>query len=93
MINWEVVMWTCITIAVLMGIIVMGYYIISARAVKRRRGQIINMYDAMQPGANVMFAGILGKIVKVQDEFLDVEVAKGTVISISKYAVTDIIKK
>lgn len=92
-INWEVVMWTGITVVVMVGILVLAYYIISARAMKKRRTVIVDMNEAMKPGATVMFAGILGKIVKVNDEYLDVEVAKGTVITISRYAVTDVVKK
>ena len=92
-IKCEVIMWTGITVVVMVGVLVLAYYIISARAMKRRRSLIVDMNDSMKPGATVMFAGILGKIVKINDEYLDVEVAKGCVITISRFAVSDVVKK
>ena len=40
MINWEVVLWTCITLAVIMGVIAMILTFISARNMKKRRAEV-----------------------------------------------------
>ena len=94
MINWEVVMWTCITLAVLMGIIAMILTIISAVNLKKRRSQIGDIHTTLAVGSKVMFAGgILGKVVRMgEDEFIGVEIAPKTVIEVSRYAVQSIVK-
>ena len=40
MINWEVILWTCITLAVIMGIIGMILTFVSAKNMKKRRQQM-----------------------------------------------------
>lgn len=94
MINWEVVLWTCITIAVLMGIIAMILTIISAVNLKKRRSQIGDIHTTLTVGSKVMFAGgILGKVVRIgEDEFIGVEIAPKTIIEVSRFAVQSIIK-
>ena len=56
-INWEVILWTCITIAVLMGIIGLILTIISAVNMKKRREQIGDLHTTLGVGSKVMFAG------------------------------------
>lgn len=90
--NWEVIMWTCITIATLMFVVVIVYYVSSARMIKRRRTDIIKIYDELKIGREVLFSGgIKGKIVGVHDEFLDLEVSKGTTLTVSKYSVSEVL--
>ena len=40
MINWEVILWTCVTIAVLMGIIGLALTIVSSVNMRKRRKQV-----------------------------------------------------
>lgn len=90
--NWEVIMWTCLTIAALMLVFVLIYYIGSARMIKKRRESIVKIYDNLTPGNEVLFSGgIKGKIVGVHDEFLDLEVSKGTILTVSKYSISDVL--
>lgn len=92
-INWEVVAWTCITIGVLLALVMGIYYFFSAKALKERRKNVLDINNALKPGTKVMFAGILGTITKVHDDFLDVEIAKNTVVTVSRYAVTNVMEK
>lgn len=93
-INWEVILWTCITIAVLMGIIGLILTIISAVNMKKRREQIGDLHTTLGVGSKVMFAGgIYGKVVRMSDEeIIGVEIAPKTIIEISRFAVQEIIK-
>lgn len=95
MINWEVILWTCITIAVLMGIIAMILIIISSVNMRKRRQQIGEIHTTLAVGCKVMFAGgIYGKVVRVgEDEVIGVEIAPKTIIDISRYAVQAIEKQ
>lgn len=92
MINWEVVGWTCITIAFLAGIFALILAIISAINIKKRRGELKDLHVDIKPGMKVMFCGgIYGKLVKVGEETVDVEVAKGVVITVSRFAIQGIV--
>ena len=95
MINWEVVLWTCITLAVIMGIIGLILTIISSMNMKKRREEIGNLHTTLAIGKRVMFAGgIYGKVVRMNDtdEIIGVEVAPKTVIDISRFAVQEIVE-
>ena len=95
MINWEVILWTCITLAVLMGVIGLILSIISAVNMKKRRAEIGTIHTTLAIGKRVMFAGgFYGKVVRMNDtdEIIGVEVAPKTVVDISRYAVQQIIE-
>ena len=91
-INWEVIGWTCITLAVMMGIIALILAVISAKNVRKRRAELGEVHTELKIGSQVMFAGgIYGKVVGIEEETVNVEVAKGTVIKISRYAIQTLI--
>ena len=91
-INWEVIGWTCVTLAVIMGIIALILAIISAKNVRKRRTELSEVHTELKIGSQVMFAGgIYGKVVGIEEETVNVEVAKGTVIRISRYAIQTLI--
>ena len=94
MINWEVVLWTCITIAVLMGVFGLILSIISAVNMRKRRQEVGDLHTTLAIGKRVMFAGgIYGKVVRMNDtdEIIGVEVAPKTIIDISRFAVQEIV--
>lgn len=95
MINWEVVLWTCITLAVIMGVIAMILTFISARNMKKRRTEVGTLHTNLAIGKRVQFAGgIYGKVVRMNDtdEIIGVEVAPKTIIEISRFAVQEIVE-
>ena len=94
MINWEVILWTCITIAVLMGVIAMILIIISAVNMKKRRQQVGDIHTTLAVGSKVMFAGgIYGKVVRLgEEEIIGVEIAPKVIIDISRFAIQPIEK-
>ena len=87
MINWEVVLWTCITLAVLMGIISLILTIISSVNMRKRRKVMSDIHTTLAVGSRVMFAGgIYGKIKEVSDKSNTVilEISDGVKIRIDK---------
>ena len=87
-INWEVVAWTCITLAVIMGIFGLILSFISAKNMRKRREALGEVHTELKIGSKIMFAGgIYGKVVGIEDETGNEEAAKGTAIQISRYAV------
>lgn len=93
-INWEVVLWTCITLAVLMGVFALILITISAVNMRKRRKEVGDIHTTLEPGCRVMFAGgFYGKVVRIDnDEIIGIEVAPKTVVDVSRYAVQQIIK-
>lgn len=92
MINWEVVLWTCVTLAVILGIIGLILAIISARNVRRRRNTLGEVHTELRVGSEILFGGgIYGRVVGIEDDTVNVEVAKGTVIKISRYAIQSLV--
>ena len=93
-INWEVIIWTCITLAVLMSIIGLILYAISAKNVRSKRKELGEVHMELKVGSRIMFAGgVYGKVVGIDDEdTLRVEVAPKVVIIISRYAVQSLLK-
>lgn len=95
MINWEVILWTCVTIGVLLGTFGLILTIISSVNMKKRREQVGQIHTTLAVGSKVMFAGgIYGKVVRMNgdDEVIGVEVAPKVIIDISRFAVQAIEK-
>ena len=95
MINWEVILWTCVTVGVLVGVFGVILTAISAVNMKKRREQMSDIHTTLNVGSKVMFAGgIYGKVVRMNgdDEVIGVEVAPKTIIDISRYSVQAIEK-
>lgn len=86
-INSEVIIWTCVTVAVLVGICAIVLIAMSSRNMKKNREAMRDLQGAIKVGARIMFAGgIYGKIVKIKNDVIDVEINKSTVIQISRYS-------
>ena len=95
MINWEEILWTCITLAVIMGVIGLLLSFISARNMKKRRNEIGTLHTSLAIGKRVVFAGgFYGKIVRMNetDEVIGVEIAPKTVVEISRFAIQEIVE-
>ena len=94
MINWEVILWTCVTVGVLVGVFATILYAVSAVNMKKRRQQVADIHTTLTVGSKVMFAGgIYGKVVRVgEDEIIGIEVAPKTIIDVSRFAVQAIEK-
>ena len=92
--NWEVIMWSCVTVIVLLGIFAIILTFISARNMRKNRQAMQELQNKIQIGARVLFGGgIYGKIVRVKDDVIDVEMAKGLVVQISRYGIQDVVSE
>ena len=92
MINWEVILWTCVTIGVLIGVFAMILSIISAVNMKKRRKDMADIHTTLAIGSKVMFAGgFYGKVVRIgEDEVIGIEIAPKTIVDVSRYAIQGI---
>jgi preprotein translocase subunit YajC len=93
--NWEVIGWTCATMFAIVIVVALGLSVISAINVRKRRTELEEVHTELAIGCKVICCGgIFGKVVGINDndEVVNVEVAKGTVITISRYAIQSLIK-
>ncbi len=94
MTNVTVIIWTCVTVGVLIGICALVLIFLSSRNMKKNREAMRKLQGGIQVGARILFAGgIYGKIVKIKNDVIDVEVSKNTVIQISRYSIQDVISE
>ena len=93
-IEWNVILWTCITISVLVGVFGVILSIISARNMKKRRKEIGSIHTTLKVGSKIVFAGgFIGKVVRIgEEEIIGVEIAPKTIVEISRYAVQQILE-
>ena len=92
--NVTVIIWTCVTVAVLLGICALVLLFISSRNMKKSREAMRDLQGAIKVGARILFAGgIYGKIVRIKNDVIDVEVNKSTVIQISRYSIQNVISE
>ena len=68
-------------------------YFIVIRPQQKRAKEHRTMLDGLQKGDEVVAAGLLGKVVKVSDAFVSLEIADNIVISVQKQAVTQLMPK
>ena len=88
-INSEVIIWTCVTVAVLVGICAIVLIAMSSRNMKKNREAMRDLQGAIKVGARIMFAG--GIYGKIKNDVIDVEINKSTVIQISRYSIQNVI--
>ena len=90
--NWNVVMLSCVTVIVMLGIFAIILSVISARNMKKNRQSMQELQNKIQIGARILFGGgIYGKIVKIKEDVIDVELSNGLVIQISRYGIQDVV--
>ena len=90
--NWNVVMLSCVTVIVMLGIFAIILSVISARNMKKNRQSMQELQKKIEIGARILFGGgIYGKIVKIKEDVIDVELSKGLVIQISRYGIQDVV--
>ena len=79
--------WTMI-IYCLFVVVILYFFMI--RPNKKRMAEYQKMLDSIKVGSRVLAAGIYGTVKKVNDNTLDVEIAKGVVVEINKNAVANV---
>ncbi len=77
----------------LIAIFVLFYFMLIRPQIKRAKEQK-NMLESLQKGDEVVTqGGLVGKVAKISDDFVSVEVAEGTVLTVQKGAVMALLPK
>jgi len=90
----QYVLGASIALLILLTIIVLIYFVISTRNVKRQKKYYEEIHTTMACGQRVVLAsGIYGKLVRVGEDTCDVEVKSGAVLEVSRASVQQIVGK
>ncbi|MEO0971987.1 MAG: preprotein translocase subunit YajC [Pseudomonadota bacterium] len=75
-------------------LMVVAFYFLLIRPQQKRAKEHREMVEAISPGAEVVTSGgLLGKVTKVGDQFLTVEVADGMEVRVQKHAIGAVMPK
>lgn len=74
------------------GMFVLMYFLM-IRPQQKKAKEHKQMVDGLQKGDEVIALGIIGRITKMNESYIGLEVANGTVLHIQKQAVTTLLPK
>lgn len=80
--TWGLVIYCLVIFAVI--------YLFMVRPNKKRMAEYQTMINSLKVGSRVLAAGMYGTIKKINEKSIELEVAKGVVIEISKSAVANV---
>lgn len=89
---WLSLITSGMALGIIIGIILIIYYILSSIGLSKRRKAMQQLVDQIKPGKQVLFAGgLVGRIVNVKAEYLEIELNKNNIVTVSRYAVQEVI--
>ena len=85
---------TTIVIVVLASVVMAVTYFKNKKVLTERQQAFVTLHERIKPNTKVEFAGgLVGKLVKVGEEYCEVELSKDNVMTISRYSISKIIEK
>lgn len=90
---WNYILGSSISLIILIVLTLLIYYIINRRSIKRRKKHFEELHTSIKTGSEVIFSGgIYGKVIKVYDDYIDIQIKSGPIMKVSRYAISDIVK-
>ena len=88
----NIILVSSLTFMVFVVVILGIYYIFSRKNMKRQQQYFEKLHAELQVGKRVVCAnGLYGTVKKVDEEKVDVEIAKGVVITVSRFAISEVL--
>lgn len=88
----NIILVSSLTFIVFVVVILGIYYIFSRKNMKRQQQYFEKLHAELQVGKRVVCAnGLYGTVKKVDEEKVDVEIAKGIVITVSRFAISEVL--
>lgn len=88
----NIILVSSLTFIVFVVVILGIYYIFSRKNMKRQQYYFEKLHAELQVGKRVVCAnGLYGTVKKVDEEKVDVEIAKGVVITVSRFAISEVL--
>lgn len=88
----NIILVSSLTFIVFVVVILGIYYIFSRKNMKRQQQYFEKLHAELQVGKRVVCAnGLYGTVKKVDEEKVDVEIAKSVVITVSRFAISEVL--
>ena len=88
----NIILVSSLTFIVFVVVILGIYYIFSRKNMKRQQQYFEKLHAELQVGKRVVCAnGLYGTVKIVDEEKVDVEIAKGVVITVSRFAISEVL--
>ena len=88
----NIILVSSLTFIVFVVVILGIYYIFSRKNMKRQQQYFEKLHAELQVGKRVVCAnGLYGTVKKVDEDKVDVEIAKGVVITVSRFAISEVL--
>ena len=89
---WQRVLTSSMVFAFFMLSFLAAYLIINVRQMRKRHALLTKFHEALKPGKKVVVSGgLVGKLIKIDAEYAEVELNKGNVITVARYGIQDIL--
>lgn len=86
------VFYSSVSLIVLVIAVLAVFYFVSLSRMKKRKAHFERIHLRLKKGDKVIFAGgIYGTVVKVAGDMLDVKIKSGAVMTVSRYAVSELV--
>lgn len=90
---WEIVLYSSITVLVIMGSIALILIFISGRNMRKRKASLKDTHIELAPGKRVMTAGgLYGTVQSVGEETISLALQKDCVITVSRFAIQKVLE-
>lgn len=91
---WNLVLICSVVFIVFVAVALGIYYLISKKNMAAQHEHFKKLHETLHPTQKVMLSnGIYGTVKQVGTDTVEVEIAKGIVIKVSRYAISEIITK
>lgn len=91
---WTSILASSIVLLLLIVLIVIVYYVVSRKGIASRKNHFEKLHTSLEKGQTVIFSnGIYGNVLSVSKDTVDVQVKSGAVLTVSRFAVSEIVKK
>jgi len=88
----EIILVSSLTFIVFVAVILGVYYFFSRKNMKRQQQYFEKLHSDLQVGKRVICAnGLYGTVKKIDEEKTEVEIAKGVIITVSRYAISEVL--
>ena len=89
---WSSLLTSSIAIIVLFVLILITYYIMNFRGVKKQKEHFSNLHQALKVGNQIVLGnGIYAKVVAVNGDIVDIKVKSGAIMEVSRYSISKIV--
>ncbi|MBO0477764.1 preprotein translocase subunit YajC [Vagococcus sp. DIV0080] len=89
---WENILYTSIALIIIIVFIAAVVYVVNMKNLKKQKEHFKQIHQSIQVGAKVeVLNGIYGKVAAINEDTIDLKVKSGSIVEVSRYAVTKVL--